>query len=316
MKGNHVRYSASWKLFLGIWLATILCAPAWSQRQNTSPGRPGSMNYLEGQVAIDTQRLSSNSVGSTGLDTGQSLTTQNGRVEILLSPGIFLRVADNSSVKMISPDVANTIIALDKGRALVEVTEAQEADRFLAERGAPRKEIFLRIRIDETSAKISRKGLYDFDADHKQIRVFSGAAEVYTGHRKVKLTQGRGITLNGKPRAQDFDLRAYADDFYKWCSLRSGYLSEANVHLAGIYVGKGPRWHGSGWYWDRSSEAYTFIPGYGIFYSPFGWGFYSPDADYESLFFYFGDYGHPHHFDDFVDPYGHGFVVNGATSRK
>jgi len=300
-------------VFIGSFLlATILSAPAWSQRENANSARSGSINYVEGQVSMGTQPLSSDSVGSTELDTHQSLTTQSGKVEILLKPGIFLRVADNSSVKMLSPDLANTDIALDKGRALVEVVEAREIDRFLVEQGAPRKDIYIRIRIGETSARISRKGVYEFDADHNQIRVFSGKAEVNTRYRKVNLTQGREININGKVKAQAFDPKQYADDFYRWCGLRSGYLSEANVEVASIYVGKGPGWSGPGWYWDRWSEAYTFIPGYGIFYSPFGWGFYSPDADYGSPFFYFGDNGHPHRFDDFHDPFGHGFVPEGG----
>jgi len=38
----------------------------------------------------------------------------------------------------------------------------------------------------------------------------------------------------------------------------------------------GPGWWGAGWYWDPWFAGFTFIPGDGIFYSPFGWGFYSP----------------------------------------
>jgi len=51
-------------------------------------------------------------------------------------------------------------------------------------------------------------------------------------------------------------------------------------------------WYAAGWDWDPYFGCYTYIPGDGIFYSPFGWGFYSP-------FFVggapFGYYGHFHH---------------------
>jgi hypothetical protein len=48
------------------------------------------------------------------------------------------------------------------------------------------------IRVDENDAstKLLRKGLYDFDADRSQVRVFKGEAEVFTGDRKIDLEQG------------------------------------------------------------------------------------------------------------------------------
>jgi hypothetical protein len=95
-------------------------------------------------------------------------------VEILLTPGVFLRVAENSSVKMVSPDLANTRIQLDKGRALVEVIDIHNQND---------------IRIDQNGAstKLLKNGLYDFDADHAQIRVFKGKAEVSIANQKVTL---------------------------------------------------------------------------------------------------------------------------------
>jgi len=44
----------------------------------------------------------------------------------------------------------------------------------------------------------------------------------------------------------------------------------------------------------RGFSAYTFIPGDGIFYSPFGWGFYSPFCVYDSPLFW-GRYGYGHY---------------------
>src|ERR1700720_4154152 len=93
---------------------------AQNQNQNSRPAQPGSINYVEGQASIGSQELSSNSVGSIQLQAGQSLNTQAGKVEVLLVPGTFFRVADNSSVKMVSPGLANTAVEIDKGRAMVE----------------------------------------------------------------------------------------------------------------------------------------------------------------------------------------------------
>ena len=275
----------------------LFIAPAWSQ--TPGPPRPGSINYLEGQASIGTLTLTPGSVGSVVLETGQTLTTQAGKVEILLTPGIFLRVADNSSVRMVSPDLANTRIQLDKGRALVEAIEIR-----------PQND----IRIDQNGAstKILRNGLYDFDADHAQVRVFKGRAEVTVANQRVTLSEDREATLSAsaKPKSQGFDPKTFQDDFYRWANLRSGYLSEASVSAARAYMGVGPRlygpgWVGFGWYWDPWFGVYTFLPADGIFYGPFGWGFYSPFVVYGSPFFYHP--GIPHRFGEYHYPYGHGF---------
>ena len=291
-------------LLWGLGLAMAVSASAWAR--DTHPARPGSINYVEGKANIGTQELGSNSPGSIELEKGQTLTTEAGKVEVLLTPGVFLRVADNSSVRMLSPSLANTAVAIEKGRADIEVLDI-------------RSENDIRIGLDDTSTRLLNKGLYDFDAGQNQIRVFNGKAEVYVGDQKITLTRERelGLDTSGKLKARDFDARKYEDDFFRWSALRSGYLSEASVDEARIYVGYGPGWYGplwygAGWYWNPNFFVYTFLPANGIFYSPFGWGFYSPVIVYRSPFFYWGHGPGPHRFEDFHYPYGHGFEPHGG----
>jgi hypothetical protein len=291
----------------GILLAILVPPIVWAQVPNSHPARPGSINYIDGQASINNEALNANSVGSVELNKGQSLSTQAGKVEILLTPGVFLRVAENSIVKMLSPDLANTEVELDKGRAMVEALDIH-------------KENNIRIDQNDVSTQLLKNGLYDFDADHEQIRVFKGIAQVRAKDQSIKLVGERELALNagGKLKAQTLDTRPYEDDFFRWSALRSGYLAEAAVDEARIYIGPGPSWYGpgwfgAGWYWDPWFGVWTFIPADGIFYSPFGWGFYSPIFVYRSPFFFYGYWGHePHHFGDFHGPYGHGFEPRGG----
>ena len=115
------------------------------------------------------------------------------------------------------------------------------------------------------------------------MRVFDGKADVLAGDRNVTVKGGHELALNSgaKLKAQGFDKKAVADndDLYRWSSLRSEYLSEANVESARVYVANGwygPGWFGPGWYWNPWFGGFTFLPADGFFYSPFGWGFYSP----------------------------------------
>jgi hypothetical protein len=265
---------------------------------------PGSINYVEGQASVDGQPLNSDSPGQAELGAGQTLTTGNGRVEVLLTPGVFLRVDNNSSVRMVSPDLANTEVELDRGRAMVEATDIHKENN---------------IRVDENgaSAKILKNGLYDFDFAHNQIRTYKGKLQVNEADRKVDVGDDREVTLNAgtKLSAHDFNDKQTEDDFYRWSGLRSGYLAEANVDAARTYV-NGGGWYGPGWYWDPWYASYTFIPGgNGIYYSPFGWGFYSPFAVWGSPFYYYGGVGVYHRFGDYHGPYGHGFVPQGGFHR-
>ena len=84
------------------------------------------------------------------------------------------------------------------------------------------------------------------------------------------------LATNRPIKAQKFDKKELeAEDLYRWTSLRSGYLAEANVDYAPDSFG-GNGWFGEGWYWDPWFDAYTFLPGDGIFFSPFGWVFIRP----------------------------------------
>ena len=113
---------ARWKTAIGrVFLAAALCVPAWSAEQHST--MPGTLNYVEGQALIGAQTLDSKSVGATELQTGEVLGTENGKTEILLTPGVFLRLGHNSSVKMISPTLTNTGVALNQGEAMLEVDE-------------------------------------------------------------------------------------------------------------------------------------------------------------------------------------------------
>jgi uncharacterized membrane protein YgcG len=265
-------------IIAGLLLTALLsAAPAWA----TQTARPGSLNYVEGQVSVANQPVDAKSIGSVELEPGQSLVTGAGKAELLLTPGVFFRVGDNSSTRMISPNLTDTEVELVHGNALVEVTDLY-------------RENDLRVIEDGKSTQLVKNGLYDFDADHDQFRVFDGQAVIQDGNKQVKVKGGHEVNFNDEPlKTQKFDKKSLeSSDLYRWTSLRSSYLAEANVDAARTYVVGGPGWFGYGWYWDPWFSAYTFIPGDGIFYSPFGWGYYSPGLVWGAPFFYGGHYFH------------------------
>jgi hypothetical protein len=279
-----------YKTLLGMLAASIVWAiPAAA----ASSAIPGAVNYVEGQVAVAGQAVTSQSVGSVQMQPNQVLETGQGRAEILLTPGVFLRVGDNSAVRLVSPGLADTRVEVLRGHAIVEVAELFRDNN-------------LWVMLNGASTRLDKQGLYAFNADSHLVQVFDGQATVEQGDRHRDLGKGRELALNGDWKPTHFDPKSQAvqDPLYGWSNLRSEYVAEASMQSAqNVFVGGGAYWYGPGWYWNPYWASYGFIPGDGIWYSPFGWPFYSPWLAY--------GYGFGYGFRG----YGHGFVGNFAALR-
>jgi FecR protein len=171
-------------------LVALLSAPAWGTNAPANSALPGTVNYVEGQVARGQQSVDAKSIGSAELQPGQLLTTGNGKAEILLTPGVFFRVGNNSSVKMISPSITHTELSLESGHVMVEVAEIH-----------PENDI--RITEDGVTAQLLKTGLYDFNQKQNELRVFDGKASVEDGAKSVTVMGGLELSLeaNSSPKA-------------------------------------------------------------------------------------------------------------------
>lgn len=247
------------KLTMALVGAGMFCAPAFG----ANPARPGTVNYIEGEVHLGGQALSAHDVGSIDLHAGEVISTQKGRAEVLLTPGVFLRLGDHSAVQMISPDLTLTQVDLMEGKASVEVDEIH-----------PQND--LEVIDGGVTARMIKTGYYEFLARPATLLVFKGEAWVKTGNGEIGKVKGhREMVLAPGTSANPakFDARDAEDALYNWSSLRSQYLAEANNEIAGQYYGMANFY--PGWYWDPFMWDYTYI-GLDPFWSPFGWGFYPP----------------------------------------
>jgi hypothetical protein len=263
---------------LGIFALPAFGADAPNPAAPANPARPGTVNYIEGAAFIDGRPLNSHNAGSNALNPGDVLTTGAGKAEILLTPGIFLRVDDQSAVKMISPDLTQTQVELEKGRAAVEV------DQIFPQN-------MVQIVDGGVTTQLMKTGYYEFDADQPEAMVFDGRAEVQLTNGKwetVKNHHELALVADGaRDKSVNFNSHPANDELYNWSSLRSRYLAEANNQIAGEYAyepGFNP-----GWYWDPYMWDYTYL-GLDPFFSPFGWGFYPWGGLYGGLGFYGGGF--------------------------
>jgi len=264
---------------------------------------PGTINYMERQVSLDNRPL--NAAGSVVLQPGQLLTTANGFAEVLLTPGAFLRVGNDSQVRLITAGLADTKAQLDRGTAMIEVDQLIKGTN-------------LQLVINGATVQLEKKGLYDFDAGEQAVRVLDGKAKVTEAARSKTIGKGDQVLFaSTKPlKTSGFDMKALkTQPLYVWSEARSQDESRANVALAqnvAVYGG----WYGPGWYWDPYWSFYAYLPGNGFFYSPFGWGFYSPAfiGYYGVPYRYYGHYGTWHGHVGGVNARINGFHGNGIHS--
>ncbi|MGH9688749.1 MAG: hypothetical protein ACRD5K_16825 [Candidatus Acidiferrales bacterium] len=286
---------------------------------------PGTINYVEGRARIGAETLSSPSVGKVALQAGQTLETENGRVEVLLTPGVFLRLGNDTSATMVSPSLTDTKVKIASGEATVEVDEYHSEQNLMIAEG------------DSTSYLV-HTGLYDFVSQQGVVRVIKGQAVVVQNDHHVRVNSGQEVNLypeTARLKAKKFNVGQYKkeDPLYSWTKLRSQYLAEANVKVAPYLYGWNRSglgwapgwwgWYGPGWYWNPWFMSYTFVPGSGVIDSPFGWGFYSPWTFGFAPYSVYG--GRIRHFNGGFDSWGmralrhpnvsrrgRGFVHNGA----
>jgi hypothetical protein len=257
----------------------LLGAALWSiPAEAAGPAQPGTVNYVEGRVLVNGKPVTPRDLGNVTAFDGSVVSTQSGKAEILLTPGVLLRLGDNSQVRMDSELLTNTRVSLLGGAAMVE------ADQVFPEN-------HIAIAQGNATTTLLKKGLYRFDAVGPSAMVIQGEAMVDVGGRDVKLKdQHQLILTDARLKPHKFD-RATEDELYAWSRLRSQYAASASMETARILVPGAPGWYGAGWYWDPWFDGYAFIPGAGFFYGPFGFPFYSP---YYVGFGYYGRgfYGH------------------------
>jgi len=241
--------------------ACLLCSTASAQIAISA--RSGMLHYSEGDVKIAGTAVDSKHGQFPDVKEGQILATTEGRAEVLLTPGVFLRVAENSSIKMISSRLVDTRVEVLSGSVLVECAELQKDNAVTF------------VYKDETIA-FHKKGLIRLDAANDQLRVYDGDAIVTKNGQSMTLKEGKQTLLSGVLSPEKFDTKV-GDAFYRWASRRAGSLAVANISAAKYMQDNSfPARVAGVWQWNSMFGAFTYVPYRGFYTSPFGYNYYSP----------------------------------------
>jgi len=263
-KGDYMQRLA------GIVIATAVATSSWGQILVSS--KAGMIHHVDGQVLLDGKPFQVDKTRSATIPEGKVLETQNGRAEVLLAPGTFLRLADNSSIQMVSSDVADISLELLSGVTLIEVVQL-------------RKDSALQVKTGKSTTQVLDKGLYSFDADSAVFRVFEGKAQVSLNGNSLVVTKGRQTSLGTALAKDKFDAKNSQDGLYLWSQRRSFLLASANASAVrnGSYAST--RSNYGQWLFDPYLGVITYLPTRGYYGSPFGVYYYGTWRDYQNAMY-------------------------------
>jgi hypothetical protein len=295
-------------------VALILCCAIVNFAQNREKfvisAKAGGINAITGGATVhgkgesDWQQLSI----TDDLNSGDRVrTSYDGRIEILLNPGSYLRVGGNSEVELSDNTLSNLEVRLLRGTAIVEAT------------GVDGLELNISISTPHTKLAIVRQGLYRLNVvpeDATELIVRKGRVILSDSHTKVK--GGNKVVFS----ATNFSVAKLTKEEKKavekqdvdvWSKERAQTLAKANSRITNrmltsafaSFGGFDSSRHNPGfWFFNSRVGCYTFLP---FFY---GWG--SPYGSSYSTYFYssYGPYPWGNNY-----PTG-GYYPNGNTGSR
>lgn len=236
--------------------------------------KAGGINYVEGTASVARkQGRSGVLLKGDKLEIGDRVSTgSDGKVEILLNPGSFLRLGGNSAFAFKTTSLDDLQIDLSSGSAIFEVFAADD--------------FTVSVNVPNTRFDLIQSGIYRVDVTNDgvgTIEVWKGKAALGDAAGTV-VKGGREATLNGGSAAvAKFD-RDEKDALETWSKARSKELAKVSSSLQRTQMRTalmrsflGRQWNTYDsfglWVFDPFGRNYCFLPfGYG-WQSPYGYGY-------------------------------------------
>jgi hypothetical protein len=236
--------------------------------------KAGGVNFVEGKVSVARKKGKSGYLlKGDGIEINDKVSTgANGKAEILLNPGSYLRLAENSTFEFVSTELDNLQIKLNSGSAIFEVFADDE----------------FRVAIDtpKTNFYLIQSGVYRIDIlpdGSEKIEVWKGRAQIGQAENNIIKGGKLAVISNGGQQIGKFD-RDDKDNFEVWSKERAKELAKINsklekqnvkTSLINSFNRRGWNLYDSFgvWVYNGSFGSYCFLPfGYG-WRSPYGFGF-------------------------------------------
>src|SRR5271156_985958 len=108
-------------LVAGFSLSVLASGTAFAQAVISA--HAGVVQYVEGRAFLNDQAVEPKFAQFPDIKENQEFRTEEGRAEILLTPGVFMRLGENSAIRMLSTRLTDTRVELLSGSAMIESNE-------------------------------------------------------------------------------------------------------------------------------------------------------------------------------------------------
>jgi hypothetical protein len=193
-------------------LATLAAASAYSQ--SVVSVRSGLINFSEGDVFLADVPVEQKAGKFPEIREGAELRTEAGRAEVLLTPGMVLRVGPDSSIRMVSGSLIDTRVEFRRGSAIIEVNEEPDGTST-------------RITYRDYVIRFPKRGNFRIDSMPREFRVLDGEAEISYLGEKCTLAKDHRVSLYGGLEAETLS-RSITDGLDEWSMRRDTQLTADN----------------------------------------------------------------------------------------
>jgi hypothetical protein len=261
-----------------LFLSVLACLSPAASAQTIVAAHSGVINFFEGSVSIDGQTLEQKFGRFNEVKPGSELRTVLGRAEIMLTPGVMLRVDENSAIRMVSNTLSDTRLEFIGGAAILDSRNAAP--------GAP-----VYINYKDFQMRFARAGRYRMDSEPAGLQVDQGEADVLLRDKALLVKAGQALPFSSPLTAQVASIRDHTG-LEQWDSNRSASISADNQSAAdsdnlssalndpqnasgsggyapGYYGGLAPDTvSGGGYYANAGTVPLYLYPGLGFGYMP------------------------------------------------
>jgi len=165
----------------GVLAAGVLGAPV-CHGQAVISTRSGLVHFFEGAVFVAGQPLEARPGRFATVPEGAELRTAQGRAEILLTPGVFLRLGEQSAVRMVASALQDTRVEFLAGSAIVDS-------------GDPVAGTSVTLMYKGWNVHQAAKGVYRMDCDPPKLWVRDGDVQVTAAAGGNPITVEQGMDL-------------------------------------------------------------------------------------------------------------------------
>lgn len=166
-----------------VWsIAVITLLTVSALAQSVISTHSGVVHYFEGEVSLSGQPLQSHLGTFPVVPQGGELRTAKGRAEVLLTPNVFIRIGENSAIRLLANTLADTRVELLSGAAIVDSDE-------------PTSGTSVTLIYKNWSMRFPEQGTYRIDSDPPRLWVIQGKADVSAGDHAAALAVGQGMCL-------------------------------------------------------------------------------------------------------------------------